>query len=135
MDLSEFKYPASFKGKYPGVFVLTIVQFLGGAIHAIISLALIYAASGELVYNVHTLLYGVFSIIFAYGLWTGKKSGWLGTIIVSLFVIVVDVSTILDIRLIAGVPRTATFGEIFISVIFLVYLFQPKIVRVFKEAN
>jgi len=135
MDLSEFKYPASFKGKHPGVFVLTIVQLLGGAIHAIIGLGLIYAASGELVYNVYTLLYGVFSIIFAYGLWAGKKSGWLGTIIVSLFVIVVDVSTVLDIRLIAGVPRTAAFGEIFISIIFIAYLLLPKIVRVFKEAN
>jgi hypothetical protein len=135
MDLNEFKYPASFKGKYPGVFVLTIVQFLGGAIHAIIGLGLIYAASGEPVYNVYTLLYGVFSIIFANGLWAGKKSGWLGTIIVSLFVIVIDVSTVLDIRLIAGVPRTAAFGEIFISIIFIACLLLPKIVRVFKEAN
>ncbi len=135
MDLSEFNYPASFKGKYPGVFVLTIVQLLGGAIHAIIGLGLIYTASGELVYNVYTLLYGVFSIIFAYGLWAGKKSGWLGTIIVSLFVIVVAVATDLNVQLIAGVPRSAAFGEIFISLVFLVYLFQPKIVRVFKEHN
>ncbi len=135
MVLSEFKYPASFKGKYSGVFVLTIVQFLGGLVHAVIGLGLIYAASGELVYNVYTLLYGVFSIIFAYGLWAGKKSGWLGTIIVSLFVIVVDVSTVLDIRLIAGVPRSSAFGEIFISLVFLVYLLQPKIIHVFKEPN
>ena len=133
--MSEFTYPASFKGKYPGVFVLTIVQFLGGAIHVAIGLGLTFAMSGEMVYNVYTFLYGVFSIIFAYGLWAGKKSGWLGTIIVSLFVIVVDVSAVLGVSLIAGVPRTAALGEIVYSLVVLLYLFQPKIVRVFKEAN
>jgi len=133
--LSEFKYPASFKGRYPGVFVLAILQFLGGAIHVAIGLGLTFAMSGEMVYNVYTFLYGVFSIIFAYGLWAGKKSGWLGTIIVSLFVIVVDVSAVLGVSLIAGVPRTAALGEIVYSLVVLLYLFQPKIVRVFKEAN
>ena len=82
MDLSEFKYPDSFKGRYPGVFVLVILQFLLGAIHAAIGLGLVFAVSGELGYNVYTFLYGVFTIIFAYGLWSGKKSGYLGTIIV-----------------------------------------------------
>lgn len=57
VDLSEFKYPVSFKGKYPGVLVLVIVQFLSGAVHAIIGFGLIYAVSGELVYNIYTLLY------------------------------------------------------------------------------
>ena len=133
--MSEFKYPASFKGRYPGVFVLAILQFLGGAIHVAIGLGLTFAMSGEMVYNVYTFLYGVFSIIFAYGLWAGKKSGWLGTIIVSLFVIVVDVSAVLGVSLIAGVPRTAALGEIVYSLVVLLYLFQPKIVRVFKEAN
>ena len=74
VNLKEFKYPVSFKGKYPGIFILTIVQFLGGAIHTIIGLGLIYAGSGELIYNVYTLLYGLFIIFFAYGLWVGKKS-------------------------------------------------------------
>ena len=133
--MSEFKYPASFKGRYPGVFVLAILQFLGGAIHVAIGLGLTFAMSGEMVYNVYTFLYGVFSIIFAYGLWAGKKSGWLGTIIVSLFVIVVDVSAVLGVSLIAGVPRTAALGEIVYSLVVLLYLFQPKIIRVFKEAN
>jgi hypothetical protein len=135
VDLSEFKYPASFKGIYPGVLVLIIVQFLGGVVHTIIGFGLIYAVSGELVYNVYTLLYGIFTMIFAYGLWTGKKSGWIYTIIVSLFVIVVDISTVLNIQLIPGVPKSAALGEISISIIFLAYLLQPKIVRVFKEAN
>ena len=134
-ELSEFKYPASFKGKYLGVLVLVIVQFLGGIVHTIIGFCLIYAVSGVLFYNIYTFLYGIFSMIFVYGLWTGKKSGWLGTIILSLFVIVVDVSTVLNVQLIVGVPKSAAFGEIFISIIFIAYLLQPKVVRVFKETN
>jgi len=135
MDLSVFKYPDSFKGRYPGVFVLVILQFLVGAIHAAIGLGLVFAASGELGYNVYTFLYGVFTIIFAYGLWAGKKSGYLGTIIVSILVIVVDVSAVLGMSLIAGVPRAAALGEIVYSLVVMVYLFQPKIIKLFKKAN
>jgi len=76
VDLSEFKYPDSFKGIYLGIFVLAILQFFGGgAIHAVIGLGLVFAGWGELVYNVYTFLYGVFTMIFAYGLWAGKNSG------------------------------------------------------------
>jgi hypothetical protein len=32
-------------------------------------------------------------------------------------------------------PRTAALGEIIYSLVVLLYLFQPKIIRVFKEAN
>ena len=133
--LSEFKYPDSFKGRYPGIFVLSILQFLVGAIHAVIALSLIFAMSGELVYSVYTFLYGVFTVIFAYGLWVNKKPGWLGTIFLSFFVIIVDFSTVLDLPLIAGVPRSAAFGEIVYSLVVLMYLFQPKIIHIFKKAN
>jgi hypothetical protein len=135
MDLSEFKYPDSFKGRYPGVFVLVILQFLVGSIHAAIGLGLVFVASGELGYNVYTLLYGVVAIIFTYGLWSGKKSGYLGTIIVSILVIVVYVSAFLGLSLIAGVPRAAALGEIMYSLVVMAYLFQPKIIKLFKEAN
>ena len=135
MDLSEFKYPGSFKGRYPGVFVLVILQFIVGAIHAAIGICLVFAASSELGYNVYTLLYGVFTIIFGYGLWASKKSGYLGTIIVSTLVIVVDVSAVLGMSLIAGVPRAAALSEIVYSLVVMAYLFQPKIIKLFKEAN
>ena len=135
MELSKFKHPASFKGKYPGIFGLSIVQFLNGTVHAAFGLALISLMSGEPIYNVYTLLYGISNIIFAYGLWNGKKSGWLGTILVSLFVIVVDVSEVLGISLIPGVLRGAALGEIVYSLVVIVYLLQPKIIQVFKQAN
>jgi hypothetical protein len=135
LDLSEFKYPVSFRGRYPGFFVLVILQFLVGAIHAVIGLGLVFATSGELGYNVYTFLYGVLNIIFAYGVWAGKKSGWLGTIIVSLLVIVVDICAVLNITLILGVPKTAALGEIVYSLVVVAYLFQPKIIKLFKKVN
>ena len=48
MDLSEFKYPTSFKGRYLGFFVLVILQFLNGLLHAAIGLTLVFAGSGQL---------------------------------------------------------------------------------------
>jgi hypothetical protein len=135
IDLNEFKYPDSFKGRYPGFFVLLILQFLVGAIHVTIGLSLVFAASGELFYSIYTFLYGILSIIFAFGLWLGKKSGYLGIIILSLFVIVVDTSTVLGVSLIAGVPRAAALGEIGYSLIIMSYLFQPKIISLFTKVS
>ena len=133
MSTSGFKFPASFKGRFVGLLILVGLQFLVGAIHAAIGLGLIFGMSGEIVYSVYTLLYGIFSFIFASGLWVGSKSGWVGTILVSIFVIVVDVSELLNMPLIAGVPRNAAFGEIFYSLVVLLYLLQPKIIHLVKE--
>ena len=130
-----FEFPASFKGRYLGVLILVLVQFLVGAIHAVIGLGLIFSMSGELVYSVYTFLYGIFTIIFAYGLWVGRRIGWLGTTLVSIFVIVVDVSAVLNVSIIPGVPRSAAFGEIVYSLVALLYLFQPKIIHMFRENN
>lgn len=133
MGVNRFKFPASFKGRYLGVLILVLVQFLVGTIHAVIGLGLIFSMYGELAYSVYTGLYGIFTIIFAYGLWVGRRIGWVGTTLVSIFVIVVDVSAVLNVPLIAGVPRSAAFGEIFYSLVLLLYLFQPKIIQMFRE--
>ena len=135
MSARGFKFPASFKGKFVGLLILVVLQFLVGAIHAVIGLGLIFGMSGEFVYSVYTLLYGIFTVIFAYGLWVGSKSGWIGTLLVSIFVIVVDVSELLNMPLIAGVPRSAAFGEIFYSLVILLYLLQPKIIHLFRETR
>ena len=125
--MSNFKPPVSFKGKYVGILVITILQLLNGAIHTIIGGAFLVLNIGVMEYNVYTLFYGALNLVFLYGLWTGKKSGWIGTILVSIFVIVVDVCATLDIQLIPGVPKTVALGEIVISLTILVFLFQPKI--------
>jgi hypothetical protein len=131
MNLSEFKYPESFKTRCAGVFVLTVLQFLNGVIHTIFGLVLVFAVSVEFSYSIYTLLYGVFTMLFAYGLWAGRKSGRLGTIVVSLFVIVVDVCAVFSIPLIVGVPTSAALGEIIYSLAVALYLFQPKIIKLF----
>jgi hypothetical protein len=133
--MSEFTYPESFKGRFLGLFILIILQFLNGAVHATIGSFLIFTASGEVVYNIYTFLYGILNLIFGYGLWSCKKSGYLGTIIVSLFIIMVDISAVLGVSLIAGVPKAAAFGEIMYSLFVISYLFQSKIIRLFMKPN
>jgi hypothetical protein len=134
-NLDNFNPPLAFKGKYLGVLVLTILQLLNGLIHAVIGGAFIVLGIGVMSYNVYTMFYGVFNLIFLYGLWTGKKSGWIGTILISFFVIIIDVCVTLNIQLIPGVPKNAAIGEIIISLAILVYLLQPKIRKLFLHAN
>ena len=132
-NLGEFEPPASFKGKYLGILVLTIAQFLNGAIHATIGAGLILFGIGELAYAIYTVLYGVLNLAFLYGLWKGKKTGWIGTILVSLFVIIIDLCTAFDIQFIPGVPKSAAIGEIVISIAILFYLLQPKVRELFLK--
>lgn len=134
-NLSNFNPPISFKGKYVGILVLTILQLLNGAIHTIIGGAFLVLNIGVIEYNLYTLVYGVLNLVFLYGLWTGKKTGWIGTILVSIFVIIVDVCATLDIQLIPGVPKTAALGEIVISLAILVFLLQPKIRQQFLKTK
>jgi hypothetical protein len=54
---------------------------------------------------------------------------------VSLFVIVVDICVVVNITLILGVPKTAALGEIVYSLVVVAYLFQPKIIKLFKKVN
>lgn len=133
--LSKLNTPQSYKGKYVGLLVLTIVQFLNGTIHATIGAGLAIFEIGVLTYNIYTFLYGVFNLIFLYGLWTGKKSGWIGTILLSFLIIVVDVFVIFGIQLIPGVPQSAAIGEIIISLGILLYLLQPKLRQLFTQTN
>lgn len=133
MALDDFKYPASFKGRSLGVFILALVQLLVGTCHAVIGLILMSTLSGEIIYSTYTFLYGILTVIFAYSLWMGRRSGWLGTILLSIFVIIVDFLVLLNMPLIPGVPRNAAFGEILYSLVVLLYLFQPKIINVDKE--
>ena len=133
--MNNFNPSVSFKGKYLGILVLTILQLLNGVIHAAIGGAFFVFDIGVMSYNVYTFFYGIFNLIFLYGLWTGKKIGWIGTILVSVFVIIIDVCLILDIQLIPGVPKNVALGEIVISLAIIVYLLQPKIRELFLQTN
>ena len=134
-NLSKLSTPDSSKGKYVGVLVLTVVLFLNGAIHTTIGAGLAFFGIGEMVYNLYTVLYGILQIIFLYGLWNGKTYAWIGTILVSIFIILIDVCTTLGIQIIPGVPTSAAIGEIVVSLGIIVYLFQPKIKQLFLQKD
>ncbi len=133
MNTHKFEFPASFKGRYLGVLIMALIQILGGAVHIAIGLGLIFGMSGVFVYNLYTFLFGFFTLIFTYGLWVGRRSGWVGTILLSLFVIIVDVAAVLNVTLIPGVQKFAALGEIVYSLGVLLYMLQPKIIHVFNS--
>lgn len=123
----------SIKGRSFGIFLLTIIQLINGIIHSYYGLAMIsgdYSAEAfsllPMVYSVYTLAYGLLNLIFIYLFWLGKRSGWIGTIIVSLFVIIVDVLAVFNLMNFLGIPSysMAILGEILYSTLLVVYLLQ-----------
>ena len=80
-------------------------------------------------YDVYTLIFGLLYLLFAVLIWQGKKAGWVDTIAVSLFVIVADSLTLLDLPSIPGIPKFAGFTEIGYSVIVVAYLCSRNVRR------
>ena len=128
----ETRVPA-FKGRFLGVAVLVAVQLLVGVIHAVFGFALLlgsFSASfllTPLVYGVYTLAYALLTLLFAYLVWVGNRSGWLGTVAVSLFVILADTLTVLGLLSFLSIPKFAAFGEIPFSILVIAYLVQPHV--------
>ena len=85
-------------------------------------------------YSVYTLIYGSLSLTFAYLLWINKRSGWIGTICVSLFVIGVDLLAVSGLFNILGIPAPvfAASGEIPYSLLVLFYLVQDHVRSKFR---
>ncbi len=127
----EFKLPLSFKGKYVGVLILVVFQVFVGSIHVVFGLILAGSYTGLVAYGAYTFLYGIIAAASVYGLYMGKRWGWLGTIVISLIVIIIDVFTVLDLPIIPGVPKFAATGEIPYSIVVIIYLIQPKITKIF----
>ena len=91
-----------YKGRSLGIVVLTAAQLIIGAIHTFFGLLLLGFENlsfipATVVYNLYTFVFGLLTRVFAVFIWQGKKSGWVGTIAISLFVIVVDSLTLLDL--------------------------------------
>jgi hypothetical protein len=90
------------------------------------------------IFGVYTFLYGLLTLIFACGLWTGNRWGWIGTTILCIIVIIEASSTLL-LTLIQGVPiHVTSFNiaqsriiDITLTFIVLLYLIQPQIKRSF----
>ena len=123
----------SFRGRFLGVVVLVVLQLMVGVIHMFFGLVMLSGSlsvsftSTPMVYSLYTLVYGSLTFAFAYLLWLGKPSGWIGTIAVSLFVIVADTLTVLDLFTGLGIPATAALGEIPFSIVVIAYLIQSHV--------
>ncbi len=134
--LNQKPAPPTYRGKSLGIVALTASQLLIGAIHVFFGLWLLISeitagAQASIVYDVYTLIYGVLVLLFAGWIWQGQKFGWIGTVTVSLFVIVADALTILDLPSIPGIPKFAAGLEIAYSVLVVCYLFLPYVKRRF----
>ncbi|HCW08686.1 MAG TPA: hypothetical protein DGG95_15110, partial [Cytophagales bacterium] len=79
------------------------------------------------VYDLYTFIFGLLALVFAVFIWGGKKVGWIGTVAVSLFVIVADSLTVLDLPSIPGIPKFPAIAEIAYSLLIVFYLLQDNI--------
>ena len=125
--MSKPNEPPTFLGRSIGVTVLTVSQLLIGVIHIFSGLILFIfedfsALPVTVVYDVYTFFYGLFVVVFAVFFWRDKLSGWIGTVGVSLFVIIADSFRLLDLPTIPGIPRAPAFAEIAYSIIVVGYL-------------
>ena len=129
------KFP-TFGGRTLGIAILTSLQLLIGAIH-IFSGALLLAFEdfsalpAIAAYDIYTIVFGTLTLVFAAYIWRGKKAGWIGTILVSTFVIIADSLTVLDLPSVPGIPKFPAATEIAYSVIVIVYLLQPHVRKKF----
>ena len=115
-----------YKGRSIGIVILTAAQLLIGAIHIFFGLLLfafevsLFQATFD--YDVYTVFFGLLTLLSAVFIWQGKKSGWIGTVAVSIFVSVADVLTLLNLPSIPGIPKFAAPTEIVYSLIVMFYL-------------
>lgn len=128
--------PLTYRGRSLGITALTAAQIIIGAIHTASGLMLLASElSGgtqvSIVYNVYTLTFGLLTLLFAALIWQGKKLGWIGTISVSVFVIVADTLTVLDLPSIPGIPKSAAVIEILYSLLVVFYLLLPHVRKKF----
>jgi hypothetical protein len=77
-------------------------------------------------YDIYTFVYGLLILVFAIYLWNDKKAGWIGTIVVSAFVIAADTLTLLNQPSIPGIPKTPAIAEITYSTIIIGYLLKRQ---------
>jgi len=129
--------PATFIGRTLGRVVLVGLQLLIGVIHLFAGLFLVAyedfsALPAVAAYDFYTLVFGLLVIAFDFGLWYGKKWGWIGTITVSVFVIIADSTAVLGMPVITGTPAGPAALEITYSVILIGYLLLGKVRRQFS---
>ncbi len=124
--VSKVGPPITYKGKIFGIIILVVAQTLIGVMHGFFGLLLL-GTGFSTVYSIYTFLYGLLTAIFAYGLWLSKPWGWVGTLGVSGFVIVMDLMTLINMPIISEIPIFAAVIEPLYSFLVVLYLIQPSI--------
>jgi hypothetical protein len=120
-----------YKGRSIGIVILTAAQLLIGTIHIFFGLLFfgfeVSFLQAFLAYDVYTVFFGLVTSVFAVLIWQGKKSGWLGTMAVSIFVSVADALVLLNLPSIPGIPKFAAPTEIIYSIIVMFYLLRNNV--------
>jgi hypothetical protein len=134
--MSGKREPISYNGRSIGVLALTGAQIFIGIIHLLFGLILLgseisMGTQVSIAYDVYTVFFGALTLVFAGFIWQGKKLGWAGTIAVSVFVIVADTLTVLNLPSIPGIPKFAAGTEIAYSLLVIFYLLLPHVRRKF----
>ena len=127
----------TYRGRSLGIAILTGAQLLIGGIHVFFgALLLVFEDFSFLpttaTYDVYTIVFGLLTLVFAVYIWRGKKVGWVGTIAVSVFVIIVDSLAVLNLPSIPGVPAFPAYTEIPYSIIIIAYLLQSGVRKKFQ---
>lgn len=129
--MSIKREPITYKGRSLGIITLTSAQLLIGIIHTVFGFLLLASENSFLgttiAYDFYTIAFGLLVLVFAVFIWQSKKAGWLGTIVVSVFVSVADVLTLMGLPSIPGIPKLAAPTEITYSVFVLFYLLLPHV--------
>jgi len=118
--------PPKFRGKSLGITILVVAQILIGSAHVFFGFLLL---STPTIYGAYTVIFGSSILSLSYGIWHGTDWGLKGTIAISIFVIIVDSLTVLNLPSIPGIPKIAAFGEISYSLIVTLFLFQKTETR------
>jgi len=130
--------PLTVKGRSLGITALTTLQSLIGLIHAVFGFLLLgselaIGSQVSIVYDIYTIVFGLLTLVFAWKIWQCKKIGWAGTIAVSIFVIIADALTVLNLPSIPGIPWLAAPFEISYSLIVVFYLLLPDVRKKFTS--
>ena len=128
----------TYKGRSLGIVILTVAQLIIGTIHVFFGLLLLAFENLSFIpataaYDVYTFVFGLLALVFAFFIWQGNKWGWVGTVAVSLFVIVADSLTLLDLPSIPGIPKFPALTEILYSLLVVFYLLQSGVRKKYLE--
>lgn len=126
----------TYKGRSMGIVILTGAQLLVGAIHTMFGLLLFTFETSffhpTVAYNFYTVIFGLSVLFLAVLIWQRKKTGWIGTIAVSIFVTAVDLLAVLNLPTIPGTPKFAAPTEIGYSVLIISYLSLSHVKKIFS---